>query len=57
MEVAKISKKIDAKIIVFYHDKETEGELIANMVSLIGEKKVLEKSNNSKLRFIELNEL
>ena len=34
-----------------------EGELIANMVSLIGEDKLLEKSNNSRLRFIKLDEL
>ena len=52
-----VAKKVDAKITVFYHDKETEGELIANMVSLIGEEKVLDKSERSKLSFMELSEL
>jgi len=57
LEIESAGMKEDINITVFYHDKETEGELIANMVSLIGEEKVLEKSDKSRLRFIKLEEL
>ena len=40
-----------ADITVYYHDKETEGELIAKIIALAGAEYVIESVNNNRLRF------
>ncbi|MBQ7593863.1 MAG: bacteriophage abortive infection AbiH family protein [Synergistaceae bacterium] len=40
-----------ADITVYYHNKESEGELIAKMIALTGAEYVIESVNNNRLRF------
>lgn len=46
-------------VTVYCKDKGTEGELIANIIQIIGEKRLLEKVNQipSKLRFVTLKDV